>query len=109
MSALVLTTSSTVTCQHGGMAQLTTTNTKLDVDGAKALLESDIHLVSGCTFMIGNKPSPCVRIEWSAGSQKLTTGGTGVLIQTSVGKCYSPEGATQGVANKVAGHNKAMA
>jgi hypothetical protein len=109
MSALVLTVSSTITCQHGGMAQLTTSNTKLDVAGAKALLESDIHLVSGCPFMIGNKPSPCVRIEWSAASQKLSTSGTGVLIQTSIGKCYSPEGAPQGLANKVAGHSKAMA
>jgi hypothetical protein len=109
MSALVLTTMSTITCQHSAKAQLTTSNSKMDVAGAKVLLESDIHLVSGCPFMRGQQPSPCVRIEWSAGSQKLTVSGTAVLIQTSIGKCYSAEGSLQGVANKVAGHNKAMA
>jgi hypothetical protein len=109
MSALVLTVASTITCQHSGMAQLTTSNTKLDVAGAKALLESDVHLVTGCPFMVGQKYSPCVRIEWSAGSQKLTVSGTAALIQTSIGKCYSAEGAVQGVANKVAGQDKVMA
>jgi hypothetical protein len=70
---------------------------------------SDIHPVTGCPFMMGQKYSPCVRIEWSAGSQSLTISSTAALIQTSIGKCYSAEGAVQGVANKVAGHNKAMA
>jgi hypothetical protein len=109
VSELVLTVSSTITCQHGGMAQLSTSNTKLDVAGSKALLVSDIHLVSGCPFFIGQKYSPCVRIEWSKGSLKLTVGGTAALIQSSIGKCYSAEGSVQGMANKVAGHSKAMA
>ena len=102
MPGNVLTATSTVMCTHGGQAVLTTANTRLLIDGVPALLESDVHAVAGCPFQIpvgaGTKPSPCVRIEWSGGAAQLGVGGVGVLTQTSVGKCISPEGAAQGVA-----------
>lgn len=102
MPGHVLTTSSTVMCTHGASAVLTTANAKVMVDNTPALLESDIHSVAGCPFQIpigtGTKPSPCVRIEWSGGSQQLKVNGVGVLVRSSVGKCYSPEGLLQGVA-----------
>lgn len=78
---------------------LTTTNTTLTVDGAPALLESDIHPVVGCPFTIPpSKYSPCVRIEWSAGATKMSNKGTKVLVRSSIGKCYSAENAMQGIA-----------
>jgi hypothetical protein len=96
---------STVLCTHGGTAILTTSNSKLAVDNAPALLESDVHSVAGCPFQIpapsGTKPSPCIRIQWSGGAVKLGVGGVGVLVQSSIGQCYSAEGAVQGVANIV--------
>lgn len=102
MPGTILTTNSKVNCLHGGSAILTTSNAQLMVDGAPALLETDVHSVAGCAFQIpapsGTKPSPCVKIEWSGGSTKMQVNGAGVLIQSSVGKCYSPEGAMQGVA-----------
>ena len=95
----VLTTASTVLCPHGGTAILTTANTRLTVGGMPALLQSDVHSVAGCPFQIpvgaGTKPSPCIRIEWQTGTTKVTPG---VLVQSSVGVCYSPEGAPQGTA-----------
>jgi hypothetical protein len=101
----ILTISSTVMCMHGGSAILTTANTKIMVDNVPALLESDVHSVAGCPFQIpigtGTKPSPCIKIEWSAGATQMQVNGVGVLVKSSVGKCYSPEGAPQGVANIV--------
>jgi hypothetical protein len=94
----VLTTGSQVQCPHGGRATLMTANAKAGSPSGKALLESDVHIVAGCAFTIGPKPSPCVRIDWAAGAVKLSAGGTAVLLQSSVGTCYSPEGAPQGVA-----------
>jgi hypothetical protein len=89
-------------CPHGGTAILTTSNSKLSVGGVPALLQTDVHAVAGCPFQIpvgaGTKPSPCIRIEWQAGTTKLGVGGPGVLVQSSVGICYSPEGAPQGTA-----------
>ena len=105
MPGNVLTIASTVLCMHGGSAILTTSNTKMLIDNAPALLESDIHPVAGCPFQIpvgaGTKPSPCIRIEWSAGATKMKVNGVPVLVRSSIGKCYSPEGAMQGIANIV--------
>lgn len=94
----ILTTSSTITCTHGGQAILLTANAKVLVDGAPALLETDIHPVAGCPFTIGPKYSPCIRIEWTAGAAKLTINETKVLVRSSIGKCISAEGAPQGIA-----------
>lgn len=105
MPGNILTISSTVLCMHGGSAILTTANTKVKVDNVPALLESDVHSVAGCPFQIpvgvGTKPSPCIKIEWSGGSTQMQVNGVGVLIQSSIGKCSSPEGAPQGVASIV--------
>jgi hypothetical protein len=109
MSGLVLTVASTVTCMHGGTAQLSTANTTVKVQGSAALLVSDVHPVTGCPFMIGQKYSPCVKIEWAQGSTTLKAGGTAVLIATSVGKCISAESSTQGTAQKVPGQNSVTA
>jgi hypothetical protein len=99
MPGYILTTMSQVKCTHGGTATLTTANTMIKIDGAPALLETDVHPVVGCPFTVpGPKPQPCVKIEWEAGAEKCKIKGKKVLIQSSVGKCISAEGATQGVA-----------
>jgi len=98
MPGRILTTGSTVQCPHGGMAQLTTADVKVSAASGKALLESDVHPVTGCAFTIGTKPSPCLRIEWSAGATSLQSGGTPILLESSLGTCYSPENAPQGLA-----------
>jgi hypothetical protein len=113
MPGNILTISSTVLCMHGGTAILTTANAKVKVDNVPALLESDVHTVAGCPFQIpvgvGTKPSPCVKIEWSGGSSQVQVNGVGVLVQSSIGRCSSPEGAPQGVASIVTTQAKATA
>lgn len=109
MSGLVLTVASTVTCMHGGMAQLTTANTTVKVQSSAALIVSDVHQIVGCPFMIGQKYSPCVKIEWAQGSTTLKAGGAAVLIATSVGKCYSAESSPQGTAQKIPGQSAVTA
>lgn len=99
MSGYILTTMSQVMCTHGGTAVLTTANTMITIDHAPALLESDIHSVVGCPFTVPpSKPQPCIRIEWTMGSTMCKRNGTGVLTQSSIGKCISAEGAVQGLA-----------
>jgi hypothetical protein len=92
-----LTTASQVMCPHGGHVTLTSINTTVKAWGAPVLLESDQHVVAGCAFTIGPKPSPCVRVQWSVGSTK-TAAGAKPLTEASVGTCYGPEGAPQGLA-----------
>src|SRR5262249_52838425 len=92
-----LTTASQIMCPHGGQLALFTSNASVTAAGAPVLLESDQHLVTGCAFTVGVKPSPCVRVTWAAGSVKSSVGAK-PLTQSSLGTCYSPEGAPQGVA-----------
>ena len=102
MPGNMLTTASTVMCTHGGQAILTTSNQVVKAGGSPVLLESDIHTVAGCVFTLpGPKPSPCIRIEWSAGASQNMVNGVRILVLSSIGKCYSPEGAPQGVATIV--------
>lgn len=98
MPGYVLTTTSQVTCIHQAKAILTTSNVKAKIDGSPALLESDIHAVVGCPFTVGPKYQPCVRIEWSMGATMAKVDGTRVLVQSSIGKCYSADNIMQGIA-----------
>ena len=101
MPGNILTTASTITCPHQGRATLITTNTKGFASRAAALIETDVHPVLGCLFTLpGPKPSPCVRIEWSAGAGQVTINGVAVLVLSSIGKCMNAEGAIQGLAIK---------
>lgn len=108
MPGKVVTTASTVLCQHGGTAQLQTANTKTHCDGSPALLESDVHPVTGCPFTLPNgKPSPCVRIEWTPANTPAPVQGTPVVVESTVGKCINAEGAPQGVATILPPSSKA--
>jgi len=109
MPGYILTTASQIICMHGGKATLTTANTMVKVNNMPALLETDIHLVSGCSFTVGPKYQPCVRIEWSAGATMCKINGTPVLVQSSIGKCYSAENVMQGIAIIAQTQTKAQA
>ena len=110
MPGTILTTASQIQCPHGGQAILTTANTKGFAENMPALLESDIHTVAGCPFTLpGPKYSPCIRIEWSGGATRVKASGTPVLVKSSVGRCISAEGATQGTAIIVSTQMKASA
>jgi hypothetical protein len=104
-----LTTTSTIMCPHGGQAVLTTANTRVSADRANVLLESDIHTIAGCSFMMGSTYSPCVRIDWSAGTGRVSINGQATLVTTSIGQCLNASGAAQGVATIVNTQQKATA
>jgi hypothetical protein len=104
-----LTTASQIMCPHGGQATLFTANTQATALGATVLLESDIHPIVACPFTVGPKYSPCLRIEWSAGSGKTSVNGIAALVQTSIGKCINAENVPQGIAIVVNTQPKAFA
>jgi hypothetical protein len=69
-------------------------------DGAPMLLLTDVHTVSGCPFQVpipaGTKPQPCVTVRWTVGATQTMVNSTPVLLQTSVGICFSAEQIPQG-------------
>jgi hypothetical protein len=94
----VLTTASQAQCVHGGIAVLATTQTKLTAAGSPVLLESDVHVIAGCAFVVALVPCPCVLIQWLGASTLLTVNGAGVLNAASIGQTLNAAGAPQGVA-----------
>jgi hypothetical protein len=94
----ILTTTSTVLCPHAGQAQLLTTDTVAIIDGAPALLLTDVHLIVGCTFAPGGVYTPCVRIQWVLGATLTNVNGVPVLLQNSIGLCLNAFQAPQGTA-----------
>lgn len=99
MAGNYLTKNATIMCPHGGTVSLSTKNSDVSAVNGNILLESDKHSVSGCLFTLpGGKPSPCIEVEWKAGTTKATINGTKILTKTSVGLCKSGEGAPQGTA-----------
>ena len=102
----ILTTTSTVMCPHGGMAQLVTTNTEALVDGAPMLLQTDLHPIVGCPFT-PVAYSPCVLIRWVTAAVQTSVRNVPVLLQTSVGLCLNAAQAPQGTALVVQVQQKA--
>ncbi len=97
MSVPVLTTASTLMCPHGGNVSLLTSNSLAMIERAPALLVTDVHTVAGCPFTIPpGTPSPCVTVRWMVGATQTKVSSTPVLLQTSVGLCYSAAQVPQG-------------
>lgn len=93
----ILTTTSTVMCPHGGMAQLVTTNAEMLIRGAPALLQTDLHPIVGCPFT-PVAYLPCVSIRWVSGATQTSVRNVPVLLQTSVGLCLNAAQVPQGTA-----------
>jgi hypothetical protein len=98
MGVPILTINSTLICPHGGSVILQTSNVDMMVQGAPALLITDVHLVAGCPFFIGPKPSPCLMVSWVTAATLTKNHGIPVLLQNSIGICYSAEQLPQGPA-----------
>ena len=94
----ILTTVSQIMCPHGGQAVLPTANSRVSTLSSFCLLETDVHIIAGCPFTIGPVYSPCIRIEWTAGSTRTSVNRTPVLKRESIGVCYSAVNVPQGTA-----------
>ena len=79
------------------MAQLLTSNTVALIDGAPALLQTDVHPVVGCPFT-PVAYSPCVTIRWVTAATQTLVQSVPVLLQNSVGLCLSAAQVPQGTA-----------
>jgi hypothetical protein len=93
--SLVLTEKSSLACANQGTVQLTATQSKLTVAGAKVLVTSDLTSapISGCQIIPeppppGSASAKCVMIVSAEGgvSGKLKVAGKGVLLETIQGK-----------------------
>ena len=98
MGAFILQFGCTIQCPHGGMGVVSPANTKVKVNGAFALLSSDVFTIAGCPFVMGSSPHPCTTIQWVNEATKVKVNGTPVLLNSSIGLCKAADGLVQGPA-----------
>ena len=85
----LITTASTLMCPHGGTVTGTPGAAKAKAD-AVVLRMTDTFTISGCPFSTAAGPSPCLTVQWTAGSGRIKHGGDFVLNESSVGLCIGP-------------------
>ena len=96
MAGHFLTTTSVLSCPHGGTVEPSTTNTRVRADGTPILRSTDTFTIAGCPYVIGTVSSPCVRVQWDVHAERHTSQSDPSLTIDSVGLCLSGAGGTQG-------------
>jgi hypothetical protein len=97
MASNFLTTTSSLSCPHGGTVTLSTSNTRVKADGQYVMRSTDQFTIAGCNFKIGNVPHPCIRVKWDVHCERHDSQGDPSLNTDSVGFCVAADEATQGV------------
>jgi hypothetical protein len=96
MAASFLTTTSVLSCPHGGTVTISTTNTRVRAEGNPVVRSTDTCTIAGCPYTLGTMPSPCVRVQWDVHAERHESHGDPSLTLDSVGFCLSAAGGTQG-------------
>lgn len=99
--ANLLNTSSVMICPHGGTVSATSSNTQVNAGGDPVLRSSDTFLISGCVFMIGPNPHPCVQVQWVVTDLQSQVLSDFTLNEESVGLCVAADNAPQGTVQVV--------
>ena len=96
MAGYFLTTTSSLSCPHGGTVTISTTNSRVTAEGNPIVRSTDTSTIAGCPYTLGTIPSPCVRVQWDVHAEHHTSQGDPSLTLDSVGFCLSAAGGTQG-------------
>ena len=83
----LLDASATVLCAHGGQAQPAVPDPRVKAGGGAITTQPTPHTVSGCPFMTGSNPMPCVTATWTTASVRVKASGKPVLIADSQATC----------------------
>lgn len=96
-AAKFLTTTSTLSCPHGGTVTLATSNTRVKANGEFVMRSIDQFTIAGCSYTLGTTPHPCVRVQWDVHAERHNSDRDPSLTRDSVGLCLAADGAMQGM------------
>jgi hypothetical protein len=84
-------------CPHGGQIQIVSSDARVLLGGLMAATMADQFLIVGCAFTVPpGKPQPCVRVQWTVPAVRVLANAQPVILQTSVGLCFSADGIPAG-------------
>jgi hypothetical protein len=92
MSGHSINTAATLQCPHGGSVSISSSNQSAKADSASIATQADTYTVSGCAFMKGTVPSPCMLVVWIVADSKVTAGNIPSLSKSATGLCMSATG-----------------
>ena len=92
----LLNLSTQMMCPHGGTVSITSANSQAKAGGDFIILSSDTFTISGCPFMVGPAPHPCMTVKWTTPAHSVRAAGDFVLNEESVGLCLAADQAPQG-------------
>jgi hypothetical protein len=92
----LLNSSSTLMCPHGGTVTIVTSNTRVQGGGDYLVLATDTFTITGCPFVLGLVPHPCVLVQWVQPAVRNQALGAFALTEESVGLCVAADQAVQG-------------
>jgi uncharacterized Zn-binding protein involved in type VI secretion len=84
------------TCPHAGQVSVVSSNSRVLVSGAPVATLGDQYSIAGCPFVVGNKPQPCIKVQWLAPATRVLVNGQPAILHTSAGLCLSAEQIPQG-------------
>jgi len=102
MAGNLLHVGATVVCPHTGGVNPRPARQNVLVAGQAVTTVADAHLVTACPFTAGNKPQPCLTVDWTRPATRIQVNGSPALLQSSTGQCVSGEGVRQGPPQVVA-------
>lgn len=106
MPGYLLDVNSTLMCPHAGTFSIVTSNSHVKVDGQFAVTQQDTFTISGCPFMLGTSPHPCVLAKWLVVATRVKVGGNFVVLKDSTALCQAGDQAPQGPPNIVVAQMK---
>ena len=84
-------------CPHRGQVATAPGNARVRVSQQMVATMADQFPIAGCTFMVGSKPQPCVKVQWLVPALRVRASGQAVILKDSGGICQSAEQAPQGL------------
>jgi hypothetical protein len=84
-------------CPHGGQIQIISSDARVLVGGLMVATMADQFIIAGCAFTVPpGKPQPCVRVQWMVPAVRVVANAQPVILQDSVGICFSADGIPAG-------------
>lgn len=102
MAGFIFHVGSTALCPHAGQVTVNIAgNPRVFVSNQPVATTSDVFTIAGCSFMVGQKPQPCITLKWLVPATRIKANGRPVILQDSVGLCQSAEQIPQGPPNVI--------
>ena len=107
MGSPLLTSSDLALCPHGGRV-VAPGHARVVASGVPVVTLLDAGLIAGCPSLAGDRPNPCVSVQWIGLAARVLIDGQPAVVQAGAGICIASDRAPAGPVSVVAGQTRVM-